>query len=86
MYYEAILRQNIAYFDNISTGDITNRITSDSDLYQEGISEKVGLIIQYIATFIAGFVIAFTKGKIIRSYFFLICFFDNHTYAEFGFF
>ncbi|CAG8491139.1 uncharacterized protein OCT59_020189 [Rhizophagus irregularis] len=61
IYYEAILRQNIAYFDKISTGDIANRITSDSDLYQEGISEKVGLIIQYIATFIAGFVIAFTK-------------------------
>ncbi|CAB4414598.1 unnamed protein product [Rhizophagus irregularis] len=35
IYYEAILRQNIAYFDKISTGDIANRITSDSDLYQE---------------------------------------------------
>ncbi|RIA99770.1 ATP-binding cassette transporter [Glomus cerebriforme] len=62
IYYAAILRQDIAYFDKISTGDITNRITSDSDMYQEGISEKVGLIIQYIATFITAFVIAFTKG------------------------
>ncbi|GBB93060.1 hypothetical protein RclHR1_02100009 [Rhizophagus clarus] len=62
IYYEAILRQDITYFDKISTGDITNRITSDSDIFQEGISEKVGLIVQYITTFIAGFVIAFTKG------------------------
>lgn len=48
----------------MSTGDITNRITSDSDLYQEGISEKVGAIFQHYATFIAGFTIAFTTGKI----------------------
>ena len=47
----------------MSTGDITNRINSDSDIYQEGISEKVGLIAQSVATFITGFVIAFTKGN-----------------------
>ncbi|CAI2169154.1 2825_t:CDS:10 [Funneliformis geosporum] len=62
MYYAAILRQDIAFFDKMSTGNITNRISSDSDLYQEGISEKVGVIIQNVATFITGFAIAFTKG------------------------
>ncbi|CAG8490787.1 8956_t:CDS:2 [Funneliformis mosseae] len=62
VYYAAILRQDIAFFDKMSTGNITNRISSDSDLYQEGISEKVGLIIQNVASFITGFVIAFIKG------------------------
>ncbi|CAG8784244.1 17569_t:CDS:2, partial [Acaulospora morrowiae] len=61
-YYEAILRQDMSFFDSVSTGDVTTRISSDINLFQEGISEKVGLIIQYVATFITGFVIGFTKG------------------------
>ncbi|CAG8462314.1 5329_t:CDS:10 [Acaulospora colombiana] len=62
LYYAAILHQDIAFFDDVSTGDVTTRIAGDISLYQEGISEKVGLIIQFMATFFAGFVIAFTKG------------------------
>ena len=58
-----MLKQEIAYFDNTTTGDITTRISNDTNLYQEGISEKVGLIIQNFSTFIGGFVIAFTKSK-----------------------
>ncbi|CAG8461734.1 6731_t:CDS:2 [Paraglomus occultum] len=60
-YYAAIMRQDIAFFDAISTGNVTSRISGDISLLQEGIAEKVGLIIQYITTFIAGFVIAYTK-------------------------
>jgi hypothetical protein len=64
----------------MSTGDITNRVTLDADLYQEGISEKVGLIFQCYATFIAGFVIAFTKGKkYIYNYAIMWSFFCMHT-------
>ncbi|KAG9306772.1 hypothetical protein G9A89_005672 [Geosiphon pyriformis] len=62
LYYSSILRQDIAWFDSISTGDLTTRISGDVTLLQEGISEKIGFIIQYVTTFIAGFVIAFTKG------------------------
>ncbi|CAG8762839.1 9902_t:CDS:2, partial [Acaulospora morrowiae] len=62
LYFASILRQDIAFFDSSSTGDVTTRISGDISLYQEGISEKVGLIIQFTTTFIAGFVIAFTKG------------------------
>ncbi|CAG8589114.1 1899_t:CDS:10 [Acaulospora morrowiae] len=62
IYYEAILRQDISFFDSVSTGDIITRISSDINLFQEGISEKVGLVIQYVSTFITGFIIGFTKG------------------------
>ncbi|CAG8615787.1 3808_t:CDS:2, partial [Diversispora eburnea] len=41
---------------------ITNRISSDASLFQDGISEKVGLIVQSLASFIGGFVIGFTKA------------------------
>ncbi|RIB22625.1 P-glyco protein ABCB5 [Gigaspora rosea] len=62
LYYSAILRQDITFFDTVSTGDVTTRISGDISLFQEGISEKVGQILQYAATFCGGFIIGFIKG------------------------
>ncbi|RIB17622.1 ABC transporter type 1, transmembrane domain-containing protein [Gigaspora rosea] len=45
-YLRAILRQNIAYFDEYSSGEVTTRITSEVHLIQDGISEKVSLTFQ----------------------------------------
>ncbi|CAG8761331.1 1918_t:CDS:2, partial [Cetraspora pellucida] len=45
-YLRAILRQNIAYFDKYGSGEVTTRITSDTHLIQDGISEKVPLSCQ----------------------------------------
>ncbi|KAJ5953477.1 hypothetical protein N7454_000373 [Penicillium verhagenii] len=58
-YLEAILRQNIGYFDKQGTGEITNRITGDTNLIQEGISEKVGLTLTAISTFLTAFIVAY---------------------------
>ena len=60
-YLRAIMRQNIAYFDKLGAGEVTTRITSDTNLIQDGISEKVGLALQALATFISAFTIAFIK-------------------------
>lgn len=60
-YLEAILRQNIGYFDKLGAGEITTRITADTNLVQDGISEKVGLTLTAFSTFISAFVIAFIK-------------------------
>lgn len=60
-YLQSILRQNIAYFDNLGAGEITTRITADTNLIQDGISEKVGLTLTAIATFITAFIIAYIK-------------------------
>ncbi|CAG8596178.1 9116_t:CDS:10, partial [Ambispora leptoticha] len=62
LYYAALLRQDISWFDTMSTGDVTSRIAADTTIYQEGISEKIGMILQYLVTFIAAFVIGFVKG------------------------
>lgn len=59
-YLQAILRQNVGFFDSIGAGEITTRLTSDMSLCQEGISEKVPISAQFLATFVAGFVVAFT--------------------------
>ena len=61
-YLKAILRQNIAFFDKLGAGEVTTRITADTNLVQDGISEKVGLTLTGVATFIAAFVIGFIRG------------------------
>lgn len=61
-YLKAILKQNIGYFDRVGAGEVTTRITSDINQIQDGISEKVGLILAGFATFFAGFVIGFIKS------------------------
>ncbi|KKY18115.1 putative abc multidrug transporter mdr1 [Phaeomoniella chlamydospora] len=58
-YLAAILRQNIAYFDRLGSGEITTRITADTNLVQDGLSQKVCLTLTAVATFIAAFVIGF---------------------------
>ena len=60
-YLAAILRQNIAFFDKLGAGEITTRITADTNLVQDGISEKIGLTLTALATFITAFVIGFVK-------------------------
>ncbi|KAK9379695.1 P-loop containing nucleoside triphosphate hydrolase protein [Kockiozyma suomiensis] len=61
-YLAATLRQNVAYFDKLGSGEITTRITADTNLIQEGMSEKVGLVIVGISTFISAIVVGFIKS------------------------
>ncbi|KAJ3201654.1 ATP-binding cassette, sub-B (MDR TAP), member 4 [Entophlyctis luteolus] len=61
-YFQAVLRQDMAWFDKMQTGDITTRMTADIALIQDGISDKVAQIIQSAVAFLSGFIIAFSKG------------------------
>ncbi|KAF2484720.1 multidrug resistance protein 1, 2, 3 [Neohortaea acidophila] len=60
-YLAAILRQNIAYFDKLGAGEITTRITADTNLVQDGMSQKVALCMTAVATFVTAYVIAYIK-------------------------
>ncbi|KAJ5746120.1 ABC multidrug transporter mdr1 [Penicillium odoratum] len=60
-YLKAILRQNIAYFDQLGAGELTTRITSDTNLIQDGVSQKVGLTLTALATFVTAFIVAYVK-------------------------
>ena len=60
-YLAAILRQNIAFFDKLGAGEITTRITADTNLVQDGISEKISLTLAALSTFVTAFVIGFVK-------------------------
>jgi ATP-binding cassette subfamily B (MDR/TAP) protein 1 len=60
-YLASCMKQNIGFFDKLGAGEVTTRITADTNLIQEGISEKVGLTLAAVATFVAAFVIGFVS-------------------------
>ncbi|KAF2725984.1 P-loop containing nucleoside triphosphate hydrolase protein [Polychaeton citri CBS 116435] len=60
-YLRSVLRQNIGYFDKLGAGEITTRITADTNLIQDGISEKVGLALTHVSTFVSAYVICFVR-------------------------
>ncbi|WVR08476.1 hypothetical protein IAU60_005531 [Kwoniella sp. DSM 27419] len=61
-YLQAVLRQEIAYFDDLGAGEVATRIQTDCHLIQEGTSEKIALIFQYLGTFFCGFILAFARS------------------------
>ncbi|KZL85124.1 multidrug pheromone exporter [Colletotrichum incanum] len=63
-YLRAVFSQEISFFDK-SSGSISMQATSNGKLIQSGIGEKLGMLVQASATFVAAFVIAFiTQWKL----------------------
>ncbi|WOO85368.1 Sophorolipid transporter [Vanrija pseudolonga] len=60
-YLRAVLRQDIAWFDQMGAGEVATRIQTDCHLVQASISEKIAITIQHVSTFIAGFVVAYAR-------------------------
>ncbi|KAL9055149.1 MAG: hypothetical protein Q9162_003727 [Coniocarpon cinnabarinum] len=60
-YLAAILRQNVGFFDKLGAGEITTRITADMNAVQDGISEKIGLTLTAVATFVTAFIIGYIQ-------------------------
>lgn len=57
-YMQAVLRQNIGFFDKLGPGEIANRITVDTHLMQTAVSEKVGTTLTSVGTFVTALVIS----------------------------
>jgi ATP-binding cassette subfamily B (MDR/TAP) protein 1 len=73
-YLGAILRQNIAFFDLLGPGEVTNRIMTDMGTVQEAVTSKLAVLLSAMATFCAAFVVAFImywKTALILSPFFV---------------
>jgi ATP-binding cassette subfamily B (MDR/TAP) protein 1 len=58
-YLEAIVRQNISFFDIVSIGQLTTHITSDMIEVQEALTSKSALALTAAANFLSAFAIAF---------------------------
>ncbi|KIM85661.1 hypothetical protein PILCRDRAFT_776681 [Piloderma croceum F 1598] len=61
-YLRAILRQDVRFFDKVGAGEVTTRIQTDTHLVQQGISEKVALVVNLMATFMTGFILAYIRS------------------------
>ncbi|CAO3600582.1 unnamed protein product [Absidia cylindrospora] len=57
-YLNSILRQDMEWFDKAEEGSLTTRLTADSQLIQDGISEKFGLFVVCMAQLVSGFTTA----------------------------
>ncbi|CAG11905.1 unnamed protein product [Tetraodon nigroviridis] len=61
-FFHSIMQQEISWFDVNEIGELNTRLTDDVYKIQEGIGDKVGLLIQASSTFITSFIIGFVDG------------------------
>ncbi|XP_078091179.1 ATP-dependent translocase ABCB1 [Mustelus asterias] len=61
-FFHAILRQEIGWYDVSEIGELNTRLTDDILKISEGIGDKIGLLLQSLASFVAGFVVGFVNG------------------------
>ncbi|KAL0573652.1 hypothetical protein V5O48_008298, partial [Marasmius crinis-equi] len=61
-YLRAVLRQDIAFFDKVGAGEVTTRIQTDTHLVQQGTSEKVALVVNYLSAFFTAFILSFARS------------------------
>ncbi|KAE8846553.1 hypothetical protein CFE70_002941 [Pyrenophora teres f. teres 0-1] len=64
-YLEAIVRQNISFFDTVSIGQVTTHITSDMIEVQEALTSKLALALTAAANFLSAFAIAFIMNPLL---------------------
>nr|XP_020465337.1 antigen peptide transporter 1 [Monopterus albus]XP_020465338.1 antigen peptide transporter 1 [Monopterus albus] len=51
LVFQAVLKQEIAFFDGSTTGELVSRITTDTNSMSEALSEKLSLVMWYTARF-----------------------------------
>ncbi|CAJ0964426.1 unnamed protein product [Ranitomeya imitator] len=61
-FFHAVLRQEISWFDINDAGELNTRLTDDVQKINEGIGDKIAMLVQSLATFLTGFIIGFVKG------------------------
>ncbi|XP_043365314.1 ATP-dependent translocase ABCB1-like isoform X2 [Dermochelys coriacea] len=61
-FFHSIMRQEIGWFDMNDVGELNTRLVDDVSKINEGIGDKIGMLFQSIATFLAGFIVGFIKG------------------------
>ncbi|XP_016941168.4 multidrug resistance protein homolog 49 isoform X1 [Drosophila suzukii] len=62
LFLEAMLRQDIAWYDTSSGSNFASKMTEDLDKLKEGIGEKVVIVTFLTMTFVIGIVSAFVYG------------------------
>lgn len=58
-YLAALLRQDLAYFEQVPPGEISSRLDSDIQAIQDGASEKVAVVLTSVSYFVTAYGISF---------------------------
>nr|XP_033787111.1 ATP-dependent translocase ABCB1 [Geotrypetes seraphini] len=61
-FFHAVLRQEIGWFDINDAGELNTRLTDDVSKINEGIGDKISMLLQSLSTFLTGFIVGFTQG------------------------
>nr|AJM87336.1 P-glycoprotein [Cylicocyclus elongatus] len=59
-FFKAILRQDITWYDKNNSGTLAPKLFDNLERVKEGTGDKLGLMIQFVAQFFGGFIVAFT--------------------------
>lgn len=60
-YLGSVLRQDMAFFDSLKPGEIGTRLSADLLTIQNGMSEKMGILISSLSYFVTSYIVAFIK-------------------------
>mmetsp|Transcript_63445 Transcript_63445/g.72686 ORF Transcript_63445/g.72686 Transcript_63445/m.72686 type:complete len:338 (+) Transcript_63445:124-1137(+) len=61
-FFQAVMSQNVAWFDANASTEFASRIAKNSSSVQHGLGEKLGRVLYQFGIFIAGITIALYKG------------------------
>ncbi|KAI9742127.1 MAG: hypothetical protein M1834_000517 [Cirrosporium novae-zelandiae] len=61
-YFQALLRQEIAFTESLPQGEVSSRLTADLETIQTGTSEKVGICLASVSYFVAAYIVSFIKA------------------------
>ncbi|ELU11220.1 hypothetical protein CAPTEDRAFT_137412, partial [Capitella teleta] len=60
--FNAVLRQEVGWFDTHEIGELNNRLNNDVNKVKEGIGDTIGNFWQWMTTFITGMILSFVYG------------------------
>ncbi|CAH1099162.1 unnamed protein product [Psylliodes chrysocephalus] len=61
-YLQAILNQDVSWYDMNQTGDFSSRMSDDLYKFEDGIGEKIPIFLSFQVVFITSLIIALVKG------------------------
>ncbi|XP_022085601.1 ABC transporter B family member 1-like [Acanthaster planci] len=60
--FASIIRQEVAFFDTNRTGELTNRLSSDTAVLQNAVTVNVSMLVRYLVQILGSIVIMFTQS------------------------
>ena len=64
-FLRAVLRQDIGWYDTNTTSDFASKMTEDLNKIQDGIGEKMGMLVRFIVTFLGSLIYPYTQNWLI---------------------